>query len=222
MQSKAGFLLFGAALTLLLIPEPARAEIAVLASGRTLSIASHRLEGDHIILKMRDGGEVTCDRTLVEKVVPDEVPYQEPKAPTASEPEQEPTPAAPVLPATPYAELITSVAVAHGVDPLLVHALIQVESNFRPTARSHKGAMGLMQLMPSTARHYNVRNPYDPKANIAAGVKHLKSLIDRWGVRLALAAYNAGEGAVRKFNDIPPYRETRSYVSRILSLSGQR
>ena len=112
-------------------------------------------------------------------------------------------------------------AQAHGVDPMLVQALIQVESNYRPRARSHKGAMGLMQLMPSTAREYKVRNPYDPKANIAAGVKHLKSLHRRYrGVELALAAYNAGEGAVKKFNGIPPYRETRNYVTRILSLAG--
>ena len=111
---------------------------------------------------------------------------------------------------------------AHGVDPLLVRALIQVESNYRPRAKSNKGAMGLMQLMPATAREYKVRNPYDPKANIAAGVKHLKGLIDRLGstVDMALAAYNAGEGAVKKFNGIPPYRETRNYVSRILSIAG--
>jgi soluble lytic murein transglycosylase-like protein len=105
---------------------------------------------------------------------------------------------------------------------MLVRALIQVESNYKARAKSNKGAMGLMQLMPSTAREYNVRNPYDPKANIAAGVKHLKSLIDRFGVEMALAAYNAGEGAVRKFNGIPPYRETRNYVSRILALAGIR
>ncbi len=80
----------------------------------------------------------------------------------------------------------------------------------------------MMQLMPSTVRHYNVRNPYDPKANIAAGVQHLKTLIDRWGVELALAAYNAGEGAVKKFKGVPPYRETRDYVARILSLAGIR
>ena len=79
--------------------------------------------------------------------------------------------------------------------------------------------MGLMQLMPSTAREYQVRNPFDPKANIEAGIKHLKTLIDRFGVELALAAYNAGEGAVLKFNGIPPYRETRNYVSKILSLA---
>jgi soluble lytic murein transglycosylase-like protein len=110
---------------------------------------------------------------------------------------------------------------AHGVDPLLVSALIQVESGYRPRARSPKGAMGLMQLMPSTARLYKVRNPFDPKANIEAGIKHLKTLIERFDdVELVLAAYNAGEGAVKKFNGIPPYRETRNYVSRILSIAG--
>ena len=83
--------------------------------------------------------------------------------------------------------------------------------------------MGLMQLMPATAREYKVRNAYDPKANIDAGVKHLKSLIDRFdgALDMALAAYNAGEGAVPKFNGIPPYRETRNYVSKILSLAGR-
>jgi soluble lytic murein transglycosylase-like protein len=111
---------------------------------------------------------------------------------------------------------------AHGVDPLLVRALIQVESNYKPRARSSKGAMGLMQLMPQTVREYNLRNPYDPKSNIEAGIKRLKALIDKWGVELALAAYNAGEGAVERFNGVPPYRETQSYVSRILALAGLR
>ena len=76
-----------------------------------------------------------------------------------------------------------------------------------------------MQLMPSTAKEYNVRNPFDPRANLEAGIQRLKSLIDRWGVELALAAYNAGEGAVMKFNGVPPYRETRDYVARILGLA---
>jgi soluble lytic murein transglycosylase-like protein len=153
--------------------------------------------------------------------VADEVPHPEPQQPNAlSAPV---VVRGPVASGGPYAEIIASMAQAHGVDPMLVRALIQVESNYRPTARSHKGAMGLMQLMPSTARLYNVRNPYDPKANIAAGVKHLKTLIDRWGVDVALAAYNAGEGAVKKFNGgIPPYRETRNYVARILSLASPR
>jgi hypothetical protein len=210
-----------AACALVLTASPANAEIAVLISGRTLSIKSHRIDGDNIILKMRDGGEVTCDKSLIEEIVPDEIPFVEPQTVVAPEPgKAQPDPG--VAGASgPYDEIITAMAQAHGVDPLLVQALIRVESNYRPTARSHKGAMGLMQLMPSTARLYNVRNPYDPKANISAGVKHLKSLIDRYrGVELALAAYNAGEAAVKKFNGIPPYQETRTYITRILSLAG--
>ena len=198
---------------------PATAEIVYLSSRKTLSIQSHRVEGESIILTMRDGGQVTCDKSLIEKIVGDEVPYVDPRAvQVPADQAGEPS----LLQRTPYGEVIAAISEAHGVDPLLVRALIQVESNYKVRARSHKGAVGLMQLMPSTAREYNVRNPYDPKANIAAGVKHLKSLIDRWGVELALAAYNAGEGAVKKYNGIPPYRETRNYVSRILSLAGIR
>ena len=206
---------------ILLLAGTASAEIAVLGSGQTLAIKGHRLiDGDRIVLELRKGGEVTCDKTLIEKILPDEVPFKEPEQAPVATVAAEGDLAGP-MEMGPYGEIITTVAQTHGVDPLLVRALIQVESGDRPTAKSHKGAMGLMQLMPSTARRYNVRNPYDPKANIAAGVKHLKSLLDRMGgaVELALAAYNAGEGAVMKFNGIPPYRETRDYVSRILSIA---
>lgn len=202
---------------------PASAEIVYLSSGKTLSVKSHRIEGDSIVLTMRSGGEVTCDRSIIEKIVGDEVPYEEPKPEPAKDPQNAVAPADPaLLQATPYGEIIAAMSQAHGVDPMLVRALIQVESNYRPGAKSHKGAMGLMQLMPSTARQYKVRNPYDPAANIGAGVKHLKGLIDRMdgAIDMALAAYNAGEGAVKKFNGIPPYRETRNYVSRILSIAG--
>jgi len=204
---------------------PASAEIVYLSSKRTLSVKAHRVDGDSIILTLRGGGEVTCDKSLIEKIVPDEVPYtesegQQPVGTTGTTPTS--TEVQDLLDGTPYGEVIAAVSQANGVDPMLVRALIQVESNYRAKARSNRGAMGLMQLMPATARAYNVRNPYDPKANIAAGVKHLKGLIDRWGVELALAAYNAGEGAVKKFNGVPPYRETRNYVSKILSLAGLR
>ena len=106
----------------------------------------------------------------------------------------------------------------------MVQALIQVESNYQPRARSSKGAMGLMQLMPSVAREYKVRNAYDPASNIDAGVRKLKSLIDgmKGDLKLALAAYNAGEAAVSKFGGVPPYRETQNYVSRILAIAGLR
>jgi soluble lytic murein transglycosylase-like protein len=109
----------------------------------------------------------------------------------------------------------------HGIRPDLVRAVIQVESAFNPRARSNKGAMGLMQLMPATARQYGIRNPYDPASNIEAGIKHLKSLLERFPLTLALAAYNAGEAAVHRFSGIPPYPETQSYVSRILKLTGR-
>jgi hypothetical protein len=223
MSFKVRCVAAAASLVLVCTALPASAEIVYLASGRTLSIQQHRLDGDSIVLTLRSGGEVTCDRTLVEKIVPDEVPYEEPVTASAV-PLQAPPPIVPgaVLERTPYGEIIARVSQAHGVDPLLVRALIQVESNYRPRAKSHKGAMGLMQLMPSTAREYKVRNPYDPTSNIEAGIKHLKSLIDRYGEPLALAAYNAGPAAVQRFNGIPPYRETRNYVAKILSLAGRR
>ena len=220
MNFKApGFLLV--AISALATAVPASAEIVFLTSHRTLSVKAHRYEGDTIILTLRSGGEVTCDKSLIDKIEPDEVPYLDPQEPKAQEVEAAAGPVQDrsVLDGTPYGEIIASMSEAHGVDPMLVRALIQVESGYRPKARSPKGAMGLMQLMPSTAREYKVRNPFDPKANIEAGIKHLKTLINRFGdTARALAAYNAGPGAVERFNGVPPYRETRNYVTRILSL----
>jgi hypothetical protein len=104
-----------------------------------------------------------------------------------------------------------------------VRAVIQVESAFNPYARSYKGAMGLMQLMPATAAVYQVSNPYDPGQNVRAGVAYLRNLLDRFNgnEELALAAYNAGPGAVERYGQqVPPYRETRDYVERIKGRSG--
>jgi hypothetical protein len=205
----------------------ASAEIVFMTSGRTVSVKTHTNVGESVVLTLRSGGEVTLDKNLIEKIEADEVPHPEP---IQASQDPEPAPAAQasergsLLRDTAYAGLITAAAEAHGVDPILVQALIQVESNYKPRARSSKGAMGLMQLMPSTAREYNVRNAYDPKANINAGVQKLKALLEKWegNISLALASYNAGEGAVAKFNGIPPYRETQKYVSRILAIAGLR
>src|SRR5688572_15405655 len=136
----------------------ASAEIVIMTSGRTVSVKGHKKEGTSVILTLRSGGEVTLDATLVEKIVPDEVPYPEPvQAPPVVESPRLPTPSRGAqLRDSIYSELIEAAAQTHGVDPILVQALIQVESNYQPRARSHKGAMGLMQLMPATAREYRV------------------------------------------------------------------
>jgi hypothetical protein len=119
-------------------------------------------------------------------------------------------------------DAINKAAERHAVDPNLVRALVKVESNFNPNAVSRKGAMGLMQLMPQTARQMKLTNPFNPEENIDAGVRHLKDLLDSYGgdVRLSLAAYNAGAGAVARSAGIPHYAETRNYVKRITQLYG--
>jgi len=207
---------------------PARAELVFFASGRSLSVTGHQVDGDSLVLTLRGGGEIICERSVIARIAPDEVPYPEPEMkPDATillhggvRLETGLTTAASDAPwAPPYAELIDKVAAEQGVDAKLVRAVIQVESAYRERARSRKGAMGLMQLMPATARQYQVTDPYDPKANIEAGIKHLKSLLERFPLALALAAYNAGEAAIARFRGMPPYGETRDYVSRILTLA---
>jgi hypothetical protein len=120
----------------------------------------------------------------------------------------------------PYAREIREAAARYGVEEGLIKAVIRVESGFNSRAVSPKGARGLMQLMPGTASMLGVRDSFDPRQNIDGGVRHLRGLIDRFGsdLKLALAAYNAGEQAVMNHRGIPPYRETRDYVTRILGL----
>lgn len=120
-----------------------------------------------------------------------------------------------------YAGEIREAAERYGVPERLVSAVIRVESAFNPQAISRKGARGLMQLMPATASMLGVRNTFDPQENIDGGVRHLRSMIDRFAnLPLALAAYNAGERAVATYQGIPPYPETRDYVTRVLYLFG--
>jgi soluble lytic murein transglycosylase-like protein len=195
---------------------PARAEIVFFSSGRTMSVKNHRVDGDSVVLELRSGGEFVCESSIIARFEPDEVPYPEPEV-------ERPIAVAAVEPASdvPFGAMIDRFSAEQNVPAKLVRAVIQVESAYQERARSPKGAMGLMQLMPATARQYAVADPYDPASNIEAGIKHLKGLLQRLPVALALAAYNAGEGAVQRFNGIPPYPETRNYVSRILSLANR-
>lgn len=118
-----------------------------------------------------------------------------------------------------YENLISSCATKYGVNPSLIKAVIHTESGYNPNAVSRKGASGLMQLMPGTARSLKVSNSFDPKDNVEGGVKYLRFLLDtfRGDVSLAVAAYNAGLNKVAKYGGIPPYNETRTYVDRVLS-----
>ena len=119
----------------------------------------------------------------------------------------------------PFADIVDVAAERHGVDPDLVHAVIAVESAYRATAQSPAGAQGLMQLMPGTQRDLGVADAFDPRQNVDAGVAYLRRLTDEFGTVLALAAYNAGPGAVRRYDGIPPYKETRAYVQAVLDRS---
>ena len=204
----------------LLVAAPASAEILIFRTGRLMQVASVRADGDRLQLTLRDGGEASVPAAVIARIDPDEVP-------TALPGEKEETALGfsaevpVVLAGRPFAPLIAAAAASYGVDVRLVHAVIEAESNYEPRARSRTGAQGLMQLMPATAKQYAVGDPYDPKANIDAGVRHLKYLLGRFDVGLALAAYNAGEGAVRVYGGLPPFAETRNYVARILRQIGR-
>jgi len=202
---------------------PAQAELVYFANGRMMSVKSHRVEGEQLVLTLRAGGEIVCEPSMIARIAPDEVPYPEDtnvglKPDAAGEPGS-----VRLQPEVPYSAIIDKVSAAQGVDAKLVRAVIQVESAYQQRAKSRRGAMGLMQLMPDTARQYALADPYEPESNIEAGIKHLKSLLQRFAqnVPLALAAYNAGEATVRRFGGVPPYPETREYVSSIMKLTAR-
>ncbi len=119
-----------------------------------------------------------------------------------------------------YHEYINTACEKYGVDPSLVHALVKVESGYNTFALSNKGAMGLMQLMPETANNMNVRNSFSPQDNVEGGVRYLRYLLDRYegNISLALAAYNSGETSVKRWGTIPPFKETKDYVKKILTI----
>lgn len=180
----------------------ARADYAVLRSGERLHITSYEREGDTIHLVV-PGGRVDMPAEEIASIEPEDT--------------FAPNPTAPPPTVGPYAALIRAAASKHGVDENLIACVIAEESNFNPKALSRKMAAGLMQLLPSTAARFAVRDVFDPAENIDAGTRYLKELLGlyRGDVKLALAAYNAGPEMVTRYGGVPPYNETRNYVKHI-------
>ena len=178
----------------------AGAEIAVLTNGQALKVEGHRSEEGLLVLTLRGGGEVGIPPEMVRGMVPDEIVEEVAGAEGDLQ------------------SLARAVAARHGLDPDLVLAVIAVESRFEPRAVSPKGARGLMQLMPGSARELGVADVFDAEANLEGGSRYLQALLRRYGgdLRRALAAYNAGPGAVARHRGVPPYRETRDYVRKVM------
>jgi hypothetical protein len=185
-----------------------RAEIALLANGMTLKVAGHRVEGDLVILSFKDGGEAGTVANQFLGFVEDEVVEEVLRKINVAD-----------LTADRLEVLAMETAQRHGLPPELVLAVVAVESGFRPSAISPKGAQGLMQLMPGTAAELGVEDPFDPVENLDGGVRHLEALIKEHDgdVVRALAAYNAGSGAVQRYGGVPPYPETREYVRKVIA-----
>ncbi len=207
------------AIVLLCLPAMA-AEYAVLQSGFRIRVERYERAGEFV--RLYTGGEsmIELPATAVAAIEPDEyVPPPPPPAPVAAaadSPKGEEGKAAVRSPQ----ELVEQAAKKHGLPPEFVHLVARAESAYRQDAISPKGAVGIMQLMPATAASLNV-DPYDPEQNVEAGTRLLRELLLQYQdfpdqLRRALAAYNAGPGAVQKYNGVPPYRETQAYVNKIV------
>ena len=183
-------------------------EFAVLATGFRLHADHHEIDGATVRLYQKDGGFSQMDASLVTAF------EQEVELPAAVAP----VPVAPVVaPVLQPRELVEAAARKNGLPPNFVHSVVRAESGYKADAVSPKGAIGLMQLMPATAKAYGA-DPHDPGQNVEAGAAYLRELLIKYDgdARRALAAYNAGPGAVDKYNGVPPYAETRTYIERVL------
>jgi hypothetical protein len=214
-------------LATLLFAAQASASIAVFTDGRNMKISSYAVDEETIHLIFESGGKMSLPITRIERIVDDEwvAPevVEEVKKIVAAE--------GGVFPArswkfseeskpifnTKYNDIIVAAARHFDVDAALVSAVIKAESDYNPRVVSHKGARGLMQLMPATAKRFGVNDSFDPSENIYAGTRYLRWLLTKFNgnADLAVAAYNAGEGNVGKYNGVPPFRETVNYINKI-------
>lgn len=208
--------LAAAAITITLVVGPSYAELAVFVDGRVLRVEDAHLVGDDIHLILPGGGRLEIPAERIDRVVDDEIirggesedPYGNCPAGWVDD----------SLPSTvPFAALIGEAARSADLNPRLLAALVRAESAFDPLAVSRVGARGLTQLMPSAAADHGVSDPFDPADNLRGGAAHLRLMLDRFdSLPLALAAYNAGAATVDRYGGVPPYRETRGFLSRIL------
>jgi soluble lytic murein transglycosylase-like protein len=184
-----------------------------------LKVDDARLEGSEIVLSLKGGGTLRVSAVRVDRVIADEVvepengpQYGDLDCPTSWNELELPED-------LPFRDSIATAARATDLDPWLVASVVQAESAFDPQAVSRAGAAGLMQLMPAAAAEHDVGDVFDPAENLRGGAEHLRIMIDRFeSLPLALAAYNAGATTVTRYKGIPPYKETRDYVRRVLAL----
>ncbi|HEV7763612.1 MAG TPA: lytic transglycosylase domain-containing protein [Thermoanaerobaculia bacterium] len=213
-------------LATLLLASTASASIALFSDGRNMKIEAYTVEEETIHLTMQGGGKLSLPIARIERIVDDEVttpeiveevrkiveeggvfPHRSWRYHEQSQP----------LFQSKYNEIIIEASRHHDVDAALVSAVIKAESDYNPRIVSHKGARGLMQLMPATAKRFGVTNSFDPRENIFAGTRYLRWLLKKFdgNADFAVAAYNAGEGNVWKYEGVPPFRETVNYINRI-------
>jgi soluble lytic murein transglycosylase-like protein len=188
----------------------AATQVVLFTDGRTMTVETVDREDGVAVLTLEGGGSISVPAERVENW------WELESAPGARKGGGEP--AAWRARAGSYAELIEAAATKHDLDPALLTAMAEVESAFDAQAVSHKGAQGLLQLMPATAERFGVRDAFDASQNVDGGARYLRWLLERYEgqTELALAGYNAGEAAVDRYQGVPPYRETQNYVIRVL------
>jgi len=212
-------------LAMLLAAGSASASIAVFSDGRNMKIEAYVVQEDTIHLTFTGGGKMSMALTRIERIVDDEVTTPEVVEEVKKIVEEGVFPrrswtyseVSPPLWQSKYNDIIIAAAKKFDVDAALISAVIKAESDYNPRELSHKGARGLMQLMPATAERFGVKNSFDPEENIYAGTRYLHWLLKTFdgNADLAVAAYNAGEGNIWKYNGVPPFRETVNYINRI-------
>lgn len=211
------------AAALLAVGGPARAELAVMANGSVMKVSGYEVRDQTVRFDLPSGGHMTLGLDRVERILDDEIVPEEERVEedgsfnVAFREGDE-------VPQTPFGDLIYETARRHEMSPVLVAAMVRAESAFDPRAVSPKGARGLLQLMPATARRFGIGldEMHDPERNLDGGVRYLKWLGERFegDLPLMLAGYNAGEGTVDRYQGVPPFRETTGYIKRIYRFLG--